>query len=174
MGGGVASATAALYPELVGGVILEDPAWLPSDHAERDTRAQRAAEWRQLILEEQALTPQQLIAKRRGDMPLWDDVEFTDWVNAKMQVSPDVTNFILELDKPWQQTAVAIQCPTLLIGADVSRGAIVGAAQAATAQAINPNIQVALISGSGHNIRREQFEAYMAVVRRFLEELQKG
>ena len=140
--------------------------------AERDTRAQRAAEWRQRILEEQALTPQQLIAKRRGDMPLWDDVEFTDWVNAKMQVSPDVTNFILELDKPWQQTAVAIQCPTLLIGADVSRGAIVGAAQAATAQAINSNIQVALISGSGHNIRREQFEAYMAVVRRFLEELQ--
>jgi pimeloyl-ACP methyl ester carboxylesterase len=27
MGGGVASAVAALYPDLVGGVVLEDPAW---------------------------------------------------------------------------------------------------------------------------------------------------
>jgi pimeloyl-ACP methyl ester carboxylesterase len=77
------------------------------------------------------------------------------------------------LSKRWQETAAEIRCPALLIGADVTRGAIVGAAQAAEAQALNPNIQAAVISGSGHNIRREQFEAYMAVVRRFLEELER-
>jgi uridylate kinase len=55
----------------------------------------------------------------------------------------------------------------------VTRGALVGAMQAGIAQAINPAIQVAIVSGAGHNIRREQFEAYMAVVRRFLEELEQ-
>jgi pimeloyl-ACP methyl ester carboxylesterase len=171
MGGGVASTTAALYPDLVGGVVLEDPAWLP--HEDPETRAKRMAEWRQRIVDERALSPEQLIAKRKSEMPLWDDAEFPDWVHAKLQVTPDVTGFDPGARKPWQQTAVAIQCPALLIGADVTRGALVGAMQAGIAQAINPAIQVAIVSGAGHNIRREQFEAYMAVVRRFLEELEQ-
>jgi pimeloyl-ACP methyl ester carboxylesterase len=172
MGGGVASTTAALYPELVGAVILEDPAWLP--HEDPETRARRMAEWHKRIVDERALAPEQLVAKRKSEMPLWADEEFPDWVQAKMQVTPDVTGFDPGMRRtPWQQTAVAIQCSALLIGADVTRGAIVGAAQAGVAQAINPNIQVAIISGAGHNIRREQFEAYMAVLRRFLAELER-
>jgi pimeloyl-ACP methyl ester carboxylesterase len=171
MGGGVASMTAALYPDLVGGVVLEDPAWLPQEDPE--TRAKRMAEWRQRIVEERTLAPEQLIAKRRSEMPLWADEEFTDWVHAKRQVAPEVADFVPGIRKRWQENAVELRCPALLIGADVSRGAIVGAAQAGVAQAINPEIQVAIISGAGHNIRREQFEAYMAVVRRFLDELER-
>jgi pimeloyl-ACP methyl ester carboxylesterase len=71
MGGGVASATAALYPDLVGGVVLEDPAWLPE--SDPKTRAERSAEWRKTIIDRQALTAEQVIANRKTEMPLWAD-----------------------------------------------------------------------------------------------------
>ncbi len=36
--------------------------------------------------------------------------------------------------------------------------------------AANPNIKVAHLAGAGHNIRREQFEAFVEVVSGFLRE----
>jgi pimeloyl-ACP methyl ester carboxylesterase len=37
------------------------------------------------------------------------------------------------------------------------------------AAALNPNVEVVHIPGAGHNVRRENFEAYLAAVRAFLE-----
>ena len=48
MGAGVSATVAALYPDLVSGVILEDPPWRPgSDEGTPEEQAARAAEWRQ-------------------------------------------------------------------------------------------------------------------------------
>jgi len=172
MGGLVASLVAAGYPDLVRGVVLEDPAWIPDERSAPEQRAVHMQQWRTQILERQAMTPDEVIANRKVEQPYWEEEEFPEWVVAKMQVTPDVAEFT-GIMPAWREIATAIRCPALLIGADVTRGAIVGAAQAGAAQALNPNIQAAIISGAGHNIRREQFEAYMAVVRRFLEELEQ-
>jgi len=172
MGGAVAALTAALYPELVSGVILEDPAWPPqAPEVTTEERAESAAKRRKEILDRQAMTPEQVIARRKAEQPTWDDAEFPDWAVAKMQVSPEVTKFIMGLTTPWQDTARALRCPTLLITADVEQGAIISRQQAAEAQRVNPRINVAYVPGVGHNIRREDFEAYLAAVRQFLETL---
>ncbi len=66
------------------------------------------------------------------------------------------------------ETAAAITAPTLLITADTEKGSIVTQEIAKEATELNPKIEVVLIEGAGHNIRREAFEAYMDAVKAFL------
>ncbi|MDQ1301728.1 MAG: hypothetical protein QG637_1650, partial [Chloroflexota bacterium] len=171
MGGGVAATIAALYPDLIGGVILEDPPWRAgADEGTPQEQVTRAAEWRQDILNRKALKGPELIAQRKREQPKWADEEFADWIVAKQQVSPEVTQYITSTRMPWREIAPRIVCPALLITADVTSGAIVTPATAAEAARLMPKCRIAHIAGAGHNIRREQFEAYMTVVREFLTE----
>ena len=172
MGAGVSATVAALYPDLVSAVILEDPPWRPgTDEGTPEEQAARAAAYRQDILNRKAMPTPDLIAQRKREQPKWADEEFTDWIVAKHQVSPEVTQFITALRVPWREVASRITCPALLITADVSEGAIVAPESAAEAAKLMSIGRVVHIPGAGHNIRRDQFEAYMTAVRAFLAEL---
>jgi pimeloyl-ACP methyl ester carboxylesterase len=61
-----------------------------------------------------------------------------------------------------------VTVPTLLVTSDPERGGIVTPEAAAEATRILPSLQVARLSGAGHNIRREQFDAFVATTRTFL------
>jgi pimeloyl-ACP methyl ester carboxylesterase len=171
MGAGVASTLGALYPELVRGVILEDPPWRPgTDEGAPHEQAARAAEYRQDILNRKTMPTPDLIAQQKREQPKWADEEFTDWIVAKQQVSPEVTQYITSARMPWREVAPRIACPALLITADVGEGAIVSPESAAEAIKLMPQGRMVHIPGAGHNIRRDQFEAYMTAVRAFLAE----
>ena len=172
MGAGVSATVAALYPDLVRGVILEDPPWRPgSDEGTPEEQAERAAEWRKDILSRKAKTRPEVIAQRKREQPEWADEEFNDWIVAKQQVSPEVTQFITAARLPWRDVCARIACPVLLITANVADGAIVTPEVAAEAAKLMPKGRAVHIAGAGHNIRREQFAAYMTAVREFLAEL---
>jgi pimeloyl-ACP methyl ester carboxylesterase len=68
----------------------------------------------------------------------------------------------------WQQLLPKVQCPLLLITSDPDKGSIVTPEAAAEAKRLLPGLQVARLPGAGHNIRREQFEAFMATVQQFI------
>lgn len=173
MGAGVAATVAALHPDLVGAAILEDPPWRPgSDEGTPEEQAARAAEWRQDILNRKAMKEPELIAQRKREQPKWADEEFDGWILAKQQVSPEVTQYITAPRVPWREIAARIACPALLITADAAEGAIVTPEVAAEAARLLPKGRVVHIAGAGHNIRRDQFEAYMTAVREFLAELE--
>jgi len=172
MGAGVSATVAALYLDLVAGVILEDPPWRPgSDEGTPEEQVARAAEWRQDILNWKAMPTAALIAQRKREQPEWADEEFTDWIVAKQQVSPEVTQYITSARLPWREIAPRIVCPALLITADVAKGALVTSDSAAEAGRLLRKGRVVHIPDAGHNIRRDQFGAYMTAVREFLAEL---
>ncbi len=172
MGAGVAATVAAHYPDLVSAVILEDPPWRPGeDEGTAEEQAARATEWRKEIIERKAMTPAALIAQRKREQPKWADEEFADWIVAKQQVSPEVTQYITSPRRPWREIVAAIVCPALLITGDVAEGAIVTPEVAATAARLMPRGRIVYIPEAGHNIRRDQFNAYMTAVREFLAEL---
>lgn len=172
MGAAVAAVLAALYPELTAGVILEDPPFRNTTAGETvEQRAAAAEEWRKQILARQAHTAAEIIAARKAEQPRWADEEFPDWAVAKQQVSPAVVGFITAERTPWQDAARRIVCPALLITADPAEGAIVTPEIAAEALSLMPRGRVVHIAGAGHNIRRDQFTAYMTAVREFLAEI---
>ena len=62
----------------------------------------------------------------------------------------------------------SVKVPMLLITSDPERGGIVTPEASAEAQQILPSLQVIRLEGAGHNIRREQFDPFLAAVQTFL------
>jgi len=172
MGGGTAAELAASYPQLVRGALLEDPPWRPRSHAIGGPESvERAQQWRKDVLANNQLTVLDLLQKGRGERAAWPDAELDGWSAAKQQVDPKAIDYAYLSSTPWWELIAKLACPTLLIIADVEKGAIVDQTTADAVAALNSQIQVAHIAGAGHNIRREQAERYLAVVQEFLSTL---
>lgn len=167
MGADTVAFTAAVYPQLVKGIILEDPPWYeaPSSPASREATAQ---EWRTRMLERKAQSVAALIAAGREERPTWAEIEFDAWANAKLQVSLAALQMIAELKPHWRETVANISCPVLLLTGDPELGGLVRPEVAAEAIRRCSHLKVVHLEGTGHNIRREQFERFMDEVTAFL------
>ncbi|MBX3015901.1 MAG: alpha/beta hydrolase [Caldilineaceae bacterium] len=172
MGGGTGAQLAASYPDLLRGLVLEDPPWRAQAPAPlTEERRVQAEQWRGETRANRERSLEQLLANARQRNLTWSDAEFDQWAPAKHQVEPQALDYAIYPSIPWQEVVPAIQCPTLLITADHSAGAIVEPSTAQQVAALNPRVEVVTLAGAGHNIRREQFDAFVAVVQPFLARL---
>ncbi len=163
-----ASATAALafaQPGLAARVILEDPPFLP-ELASAEAEQRRAA-FRRQIVELQTLSDAEITAFGRKTSPLWHADEFPAWTQSKRQVDPEAMPLRFP---PWREAIAAIAAPTLLLCGEAEQGGLVTPQLAAEATRLNPRIQAVQIKGAGHNIRRENFDDFLAAVRAFLND----
>jgi pimeloyl-ACP methyl ester carboxylesterase len=176
MGAATALALAGTYPDLPGAILLEDPPawWVETPPAEAQAASERRARMWSRIIELKRKTHEELVAGQRAEAPAWPEAELGPWANAKLRFGFHALNRNNVAAVDWLATVRRITCPTLLITADPERGAIVTAEGAAALQSLAPQTQVAHIAGAGHNIRREQFAAYMEVVRKFLAGMGAG
>lgn len=171
MGAATALALAAKHPEAVGAILLEDPPmfWLPPppDTTEGAKRLLGMHAW---VIELKRKTREEMIAQERVSSPGWSEAEYGPWADAKLRLSFNV----LGRGREPQQSLHGlppITCPVLLITADPERGAIVSPEGAETLRELAPNLEIAHIPGAGHSIHRDQFEAYVAVVKNALQRL---
>lgn len=171
LGAAIGATLAASRPDLVRALLLEDPPWrAPASPADEAARAQHMQTWRAETIERQAtMTHAQIVAFGKARSTTWHEDEFDPWAQAKLDVSENVFNRVGGDLRQWQNIAPQIECPTLLIGGDPELGGIVSAEIGQQAQSLNPRIQYAHIPGTGHNVRREQFDAFMAAITPFLE-----
>jgi N-formylmaleamate deformylase len=161
----------AREPGLTRCAILEDPVFRPRDsQPDEAARAAWAARTRRLLDERATLGRDGLIARGRAEHPDWDETEFGPWADAKLQLSPHFAGSRPAERLTWWDTLPALTEPILLITGDPDRGGIVTPPVAAEAARLQPRLRVAHLAGAGHNVRREQFDAYLAVVRAFLAE----
>jgi N-formylmaleamate deformylase len=169
MGAVTVATAAAQHPGLFSRALLCDPPW--GDWYRRSETERRAAqeEWCADIAARKAMSRDELIALCRQQSPLWSEAELGPWADSKRQVDPIVAALIGDEPGDWLATARAITCPTLLLYADTERGAIVTTEVAKQALSLLPQGRVVHIAGAGHNIRREQFGAYMQAVWAFLK-----
>ncbi|MCB0073846.1 MAG: alpha/beta hydrolase [Caldilineaceae bacterium] len=167
MGAATVSTMAYQRPDLTRRIVLEDPPWRIQTPEEVAAGAAGLAAWRDNLAADQKLTRAEIIANGKRARPTWADEEFEAWAQAKQQVSLNVFGYRTAPTAGWQTIAAGLHVPTLLVTADPELDAIVNAEAAALA-AQNPNITVVHIPGAGHNIRREQFAAFMDAVSAFL------
>lgn len=171
MGAATAAIAAANHPDVAGYLVLEDPPWRDPEPEIVDAAA-HAETWRKSIVDRKGLATEQMVTYSIESNPgvaRWDKIEFGPWSEAKRQVSLNILELFRARVPSWTETARRIACPTLLITADVEKGAIVSAQAAQKASALNSKIKTVHIAGAGHNIRREEFDAYLAQVRAFLK-----
>ena len=170
MGADTTAHTAALYPELVGCAILEDPPWY-EDSVSSESRAATANEWRTKLLERKSTTPKELVIAGREEHPIWAEIEFEPWVAAKLQVSLNVVQVITDWRPDWRDIAAQIKSPTLVLIGDPARGSLVTPKVAAEISGQYPHFTLAKIEGAGHSIRRDRFEQFIDEVTTFLANL---
>ena len=172
MGAGTALVLAGAHPELVGSILLEDPpawwtGWYDSPEARELVSGMKAR-----ALGYKGLTRDEVVAAGREGHPDWSDAELQPWADSKADFSLNVLA-VFEPDNrasvDWPATLGKITCPVLLIMAEAARGGIITPERADALHALVPQTEVAYIAGAGHNIRREQFGPYVAVVREFLK-----
>jgi len=159
----------ANFPGVARCAILEDGVFRPRDvpRSEADRMA-FAARARALIDERAAVGRDGLIARCRAEHPEWDEVEFGPWADAKLALRPSFAAVRGPERRDWWEVLPAVTEPMLLITADPERGGIVTPETAAEMAGIQPLARVVRIRNAGHNVRREQFDAYLAAVRAFL------
>ena len=108
-----------------------------------------------------------MIAFGKTANPLWSDDEFPAWAASKQQLDKTIFE-VVNIRKPWREFVSAFTVPALLVTADVTMNAIVSAATAQEAASLSPNLQIAHVPNAGHNIRRENYPAFMQAVWAFL------
>ena len=170
MGGYVASLVAADYPEAVRGVILEDPGYSADPHVSDEQMATRLQAAEARLRDYQSLTHEELLARLHSNHPTWSDEEVRYCADARLQLTTKIAQLHTARSERWQDVVARIQCPVLMLTADVELGGIVTPAMAEEAVALCPTLRVEHVTGAGHAIRREQPEAFMDAVRRFLAE----
>lgn len=172
MGAATTLVMSGTYPDLPGTIVLEDPPswWLPADTGGDDQRRAGMLEWFTAIKRQ---TNAELLAGIRQNQPNWSDVEVATWVESKQRFSPNVLSLLrsgASSHIDWTGTLGRITCPAMLIYADPERGGIVTAEAAEALRAIIPHLKIEHIGEAGHNIRRDQPEQFIKVVRAALAE----
>ncbi len=162
MGGGTAAAVAADRPDLVRAVLLEDPALgtgldqvREADPAEGQ---RRVAEVRTIQAE-----PGTALDECRRDNPTWPESELEPWLEAKLQTDlVALANPLITVPTPATEIAGRISAPALVVTG--TEGVIWTGAQLSALEAVeNPYLNIAVLTGAGHCVRRSQPTAFHAV-----------
>jgi len=175
LGAITAAEFAAQHPELVTHLVLEDPPWRRRRTARPDKAASgtastdaRRESLQSFIDSFSGMSHDEIVEMGRSQHPLWNDLDFAAWGQSKQQVRPEAIESITRHD--WAEVVPKLQCPTLLIHGEVELGGVVGGDVAAEVIALNPLVSSAEVAGTGHNVRREGFEAYLEQLRSFVSD----
>ena len=175
MGADTAAAVAAKFPQLVKGLILEDPPW-PYDVFGKtaEERASRAVEMLAQISAYKSMSFEELLVHGKEKHPLWDASEYFQWAKARQLVNPKMVSNITEPRVEWKQLVSQIKCPGLLITGDPDLGAIITSEIADEISQVWKRVEIVNIPGAGHSIRREKYREFRDVIKKYLRKLKRG
>lgn len=180
MGAATAAGVAAEASDRLRGVALEDPPWwdgaMPTLGASATGVGShaplRSPAWVDWLHSVKTMTPAERYAMAATDRPTWAEVDRIDWADNKALFNLSVLDKPLNIGTPpWREVVGTITCPVLLITGDPERGGIVTPPAAAEATRLWRTGRVAHVPGTGHNIRRDNYEPYRAAVALFLGEI---
>lgn len=159
-------------PESVRGIVLEDPAFfmnqVPDSPSRVDEIRRNMHAW---IHEMQAMPFEQVVMRCIKDNPTWRAEELIAWAESKRQFGEKMEHFGPAKANPWQELIPQLRVPALLVTSDPTKGGLVTAEAAATARALSPHVEVALIRRVGHCIRREAPAAFEKLVATYFQRI---
>jgi pimeloyl-ACP methyl ester carboxylesterase len=183
MGADTSLHVAAMRPDLVKGVYMEDPPiTMPGEPVFSDDLTEGKDVGKLIyrmtmvfkILPNFAVKP---LAKKA--MPVSPDEEIIPWLNSRKRLSMDFLNQLRTAPEDLLNASPfdilkKIAVPALLIMGDRDSGAIVSEEVAEEMKTIMPGLQVAHLAGANHDIRRAKFNDYMAALKDFITAAHKA
>ena len=178
LGASISARIEARYPGLVKALILEDPAWW--DPNEERPAPQPAIDdepaqlpYDQWLLAIKTWTVEQVMDHGRANRPSWTEPELRAWAETVQRFDPNFLTIHDNRECDFPTVVERIHVPTLLITGDRERGAIVGGPLAFKAAGQNPLIRAVHIPGAGHNVRDDNYSAFMEALQAFTRSLEE-
>ena len=159
MGAGVAGTVVATRPDLVRAAVLEDPPWVSGVRSDAPDTIQ---EWARGFRD----NCDAAAAAGKIEHPLWPDSELVPWAVSKAQLDPSLTDRKqIARARPWIEVAAAITRPTLVVTGGREEVILVTALSRERLAGLgNREIEVGVVPGAGHTVRRDNAEAYHQMV----------
>lgn len=158
VGARTATMVAARRPDLVGSLVLVDPAWRDSsDESFARRREQVVAYIRSLA----SSSAEELAAVAKAQHGDWDPVDHEPWIEAKQQLRAEAADDLAP--SAWRDALRAVDRPTTVVYGDADKGSI-AAEVVDEAMALNDNVRGVHLAGTGHNIQREDFRAFVELL----------
>jgi len=171
-GGIVVLTMAALYPELVHAIILEDSPpfwdWDFAPEIEAESRAHMAA-W---ILSLKRKTYDELLFDTQKNIMPWQAVEVKNCINSKHRFDLKIIRMLAPKDilpPDFRGLLRTIACPALFIQGDIKKGGICPDDRLARLKELIPQMQTVHVPGVGHCVRRDKPDRYLEIIRDFIK-----
>lgn len=171
MGGVTAEELALVAPELVAGLVLEDPAWVGAEPgAAGSAGAVRAGggvpAWLGPALAAVAgRSVAEIAAAGRLENPGWSPEELLGWADAKHRVDPRLAAVPHDwTGRDWVGALADVRVPVTLLTAAPGAGVVTPAQAARAAAVLGDRLIHVPFPTAGHNIRRDAPEAYLAAL----------
>lgn len=169
MGGLTAAQFAAQHPERLRALVLEDPAFVTLTPEQRAQREEMGRKFAPQIERLRAAPEAEALEMARQMNPAWDEADLPAWVRSMQQVEGSMFGlFNRSIGPNWREITRQIECPWLLLSGEPERGGIITGAQADELMQANPQARQVQVTGAGHNLRFEQFGAFIEAVQEFL------
>jgi N-formylmaleamate deformylase len=152
-------------PDLVEMLVLVDPPWTVDMKDEGVVPEDRIASMKRWLASLPEMPGDELVALGHRQHPNWSADDFPAWIESKRLVRPEAADSLT--GQGWAQIVPELACPTLLVYGDVERHGMVTSAVADQVVALNDQVVTRHIAGTGHNIHREDFAAFIGVVTDF-------
>ena len=174
-GASMAATAVVDYPDIFAGVVLIDPPWGDKyDDQTPEERQASADEWRSVVNKMKRLNHDQLVRMGKQKYPDWDESEFFQWAQSKLQMKD---NAMLGLMKPYDRLEDAlpkIKCPGLILTGNPEKGAIVTPATVERIQKLWKKVEVVNFPEAGHNIHRESYREFLNAIDPFLKRIRRA
>lgn len=160
LGGGSATVVLRQKPDWADRVVLMDPFLIILDE-------KTAIEWLMEDFKEEP-TLERLIERN----PTWDEEDTKIKLEALSQSGPEVIRGTITDNPGYNLVAdvVGIQVPTLVLGGDPEFLPLVPPVLGESLAGMNPNVEFHMIPGGSHSMHRDEFEALMSHLLRFLSD----
>jgi len=163
MGAGVAGAVLRARADLVRAGVLEDPPWFTMPGG-----GQRPPPPETLQQSVQPFRDDCNAAQARSsvELPLWPEIELRPWAVSKAQLDLSLSDREqIICQEPWIDDAAAITRPTLLVTGGREDAVLVSArSRERLADLGNRHIEVEVVPGAGHTVRRDCADDYHQIV----------
>ena len=111
-------------------------------------------------------SPSAALARGRSELPPWPEIELRPWAVSKAQLDLSLTDREqIARQAPWIEVAAALTRPTLLVTGGRDEAVLVSArSRERLADLGNRHLEVQVVPGAGHTVRRDCADAYHQLV----------
>jgi pimeloyl-ACP methyl ester carboxylesterase len=165
MGGATAAVVAAARPDLLRGVVLEEPAW---QEPSTERWARRGAAWVASARDDRE-DPRGAGERELADPEnLWSAAEVEAWVNAHAWFDDRFVGIgRTEPTRPWREVVSELEVPALIVTGSEDVILDLNLRQE-VAEIGNQRVRVEVVERAGHSVRRDRGDAYHAIVDPFI------